>query len=378
LLHLNFLLTGVVMTFLGPMLPILSNRWGIDDALAGRLVFTQFLSSMFGMLSSAPLVQSRGYRVTFVVGLVLMAVGMVLLVSGPYWLGVVAVATLGFGHGITTPAANVRTADVNPERSASALNVINAVWGLGAMSSPFLLMAARIAHHPTWFLYGIAAALLLLLVLFLMVKFVPDGHSPGGSSSDLENGRTEWIVPLISLLFFVYVGTEQSFGSWVATYAHRTAPEAQSFWTMVPSFFYGALLVGRALAPFILKRRREVAVAKIGLTLALLGGIALVSAHDVGRIVIGSILAGLGLASIFPISVSLLPSWFGESSRQDSGAVFASGNLGGAVLPWLVGIVSTHSGSLRTAFFVPLIGVAMMMAFYFGSQTPLGRRASAG
>jgi len=117
-----------------------------------------------------------------------------------------------------------------------------------------------------------------------------------------------------------------------------------------------------------LTRLRETAVAQIGLTLALLGGIALVSAHNIALIITGSFFAGVGLASIFPISVSLFPRWFAESSRRASGAVFASGNLGGAVLPWIVGVVSTHSGSLRLALFVPLVSVAAMLAFYVGNS----------
>ena len=69
LLHADFLLTGIVMTFLGPMLPILAARWAMSDAVSGRLYLTQFISSMFGMLSSAPVVQRRGYRFTFIIGL---------------------------------------------------------------------------------------------------------------------------------------------------------------------------------------------------------------------------------------------------------------------------------------------------------------------
>jgi MFS transporter, FHS family, glucose/mannose:H+ symporter len=370
LLHLNFLLTGIVMTFLGPMLPILASRWAMSDAVSGRLYLTQFISSMFGMFSSAPAVRRRGYRFTFIVGLLLMAAGMALLASGPFLQGIVAVAILGFGHGITTPAGNLRTADINPGRSASALNVINAVWGFGAMSSPLLLKAATEAHHPEWLLYGTAVALCALLAAFLLVRFVPDAHSDEIDSNDPAQGR--WrpgILPVICALFFIYVGTETSFGGWVATYAHRIGP-GTTLWAMAPSFFYGAMLAGRALAPLALTRLRETTVAQIGLAFALLGGIALVSAHSTALIIPGSFLAGLGLASIFPISVSLFPRWFGESSRQAIGAVFASGNLGGAVLPWIVGVVSTHSGSLRLALFVPLVSVASMLAFYVTNSSP--------
>src|SRR5581483_3881282 len=167
LVHVDFLLTGIVMTFLGPMLPILSARWAITDSAARRLFLTQFVSSMFGMLASSSLVERKGYRFTFLVGLLLMAAGMALLGSGPYWLGVLAVAVLGAGHGVTTPAGNLRTAEINPQRSASALNVINAVWGVGAMSSPFLLRAAKALHSPSWFLYGTAVALLVLMAGFM-------------------------------------------------------------------------------------------------------------------------------------------------------------------------------------------------------------------
>jgi MFS transporter, FHS family, glucose/mannose:H+ symporter len=375
LLHVNFLLTGIVMTFLGPMLPILAARWAMSDAVSGRLYLTQFISSMFGMLSSAPVVRSRGYRFTFIVGLVLMAAGMALLASGPFLQGIVAVAILGFGHGITTPAGNLRTADVNPRASASALNVINAVWGFGAMSSPMLLKAA--AHHPSWFLYGTAGALSTLLAIHLLVRFVPDAHSEEHKSSRLASGTWQFgMLPIICALFFIYVGAETSFGGWVATYAHRIGPESR-LWAMAPSFFYGAMLAGRALAPLALTRLRETAVAQIGLTFALLGGIALVSAHSIALIITGSFFAGLGLASIFPISVSLFPRWFAESSRRASGAVFASGNLGGAVLPWIVGVVSTHSGSLRLALFVPLVSVATMLVFYITNSSTRQQAASA-
>jgi len=174
LVHLDFLLTGIVMTFLGPMLPILSARWNLNDERAGYLSFSQFLSSMFGMLLSGVLVGRVGYRATFIIGLVTMASGMTLLASGPFHLGILAVCIFGFGHGITTPAGNLRIAEINSPESAAALNVINAVWGIGAMIAPFLVALAQRAHRHDLFLYGTAAALLVLLFPFLFVRLVPD------------------------------------------------------------------------------------------------------------------------------------------------------------------------------------------------------------
>ena len=80
-----------------------------------------------------------------------MASGTALLASGPWGMGIVAVCVLGIGYGITTPAGNLRTAEINPDRSASALNVINAIWGIGAMSSPFLVAIAPARTPPRIF-----------------------------------------------------------------------------------------------------------------------------------------------------------------------------------------------------------------------------------
>ena len=176
------------------------------------------------------------------------------------------------------------------------------------------------------------------------------------------------MLPLICALFFIYVGSETSFGGWAATYAHRIEPAENTWWPLAPSFFWGSLLAGRTLAAVALRFKPATLIAKIGLTLALVGGVMLVSAQNMQLVMIGAIFAGLGLASIFPISVSLLPVWFGDSARRASGAVFGSGNLGGAALPWVVGAVSTHFGSLRIGLLVPLLGVAAMIVFYFAGS----------
>ena len=371
LIHVDFLVTGIVMTFLGPMLPHFAARWALTDTQSGSLIFAEFFSSMFGMLLSGILVQSVGYRLTLMIGLILMPAGMVLLAFGPWLLGIVAISILGVGYGVTTPAGNLRTAENNPQRSAAALNVINAVWGVGAMSSPFLVDLALRAHQPKFFLFGTSAALLSLLFILCASRFVPDVHVEiKNPSAARQSAFSIPILPLICALFFLYVGSETSFGNWAALYAERVDPGHKSLATIAPAFFWGALLLGRATAPLVLKAYSEISVVRAGLTLGVLGGIALVSAHNIQLITIGCFLSGLGLSSIFPISVSFFPHWFGDSARSVSGAVFGSGNVGGAVLPWIVGIVSTRTGNLRWGYVVPLIGAVAMLTFYVAQRAP--------
>src|SRR5207253_9109895 len=73
LVHAAFVLTGVMTTLLGPMLPVFSARWTLSDSQAGYLFTAQFASSILGVAISSVLVQRFGYRLTLVLGLGLVA-----------------------------------------------------------------------------------------------------------------------------------------------------------------------------------------------------------------------------------------------------------------------------------------------------------------
>jgi fucose permease len=176
------------------------------------------------------------------------------------------------------------------------------------------------------------------------------------------------MLPIVAGLFFIYVGTENCVGGWVASYARRI--NAHALWAITPSFFWGALLIGRFLAPLALERLRATKLATAGVALAALGVLVLIAARGMPLIMIGAAISGLGLSSVFPISVSLLSEWFGDAAALISGSIFACGNFGGAVLPWIVGALSTNFGSLRVGFLVPLAGSLGMLVFYLGHENP--------
>ena len=374
--HLDFVLAGVVMTMLGPLLPAFAARWSLNDTQAGYLFTAQYASSVAGMLVSGVLVTRRGYRITMIAGLVLMSAGIALVARAEWVLGFAAIGIYGVGFGVTTPAVNLFVANANPERRASALNLVNSSWGIGAMGCPVLIALAQRGQKIPVFLYALAVVLAALAFALTRVRFAIDGEKTiaGNTTSSHPDGpHWAWLL-VVPAMFFTYVGTENAVGGWVAAYARRIEPAAHSFSTIVPSFFWGALLVGRASAPLALRRMREMRLAASGVALAALGVIVLLMAKSALWVACGSAIAGLGLSSIYPIKISLMPRWFGGSMDRIGGIAFALGNLGGAVLPWVVGAVSTHSGNLRTGFLVPLCGTVILLSFYlanlFAHRTP--------
>jgi fucose permease len=368
--HVDFVLTGVVMTMLGPMLPVFSRQWALNDTQAGYLFVAQWVSATVGMYFSGILVQRYGYRKALMAGLVLMVAGLVGLGSAHWMLGMIFVGIYGFGTGVNTPGANLMIAEVNPTRSAAALNLLNSSWGIGAMVCPFIIAAAVRSHRTPIFLYGLAAALTGLTIALASVRFTADQKE---AKINLVTGSrpSVWTLQLVLVcaLFFTYVGTETAVGGWIASYARRIDPEAKALWAIMPSFFWGTLLVGRALAPVALRYTRATSLAKAGVTVAACGVGILLAAKSITLVMIGAGVAGLGLASIFPINVSLLPHWFGANTRRSSGIIFSLSNFGGAALGWLVGALSSHFGSLRVGFLVPLVGAVGMLTFYLSQKT---------
>ena len=81
---------------------------------------------------------------------------------------------------------------------------------------------------------------------------------------------------------------------------------------------------------------------------------------SVGGVIGASALAGLGVAAIFPLLWAGVTRDVAPSRPAAIGPLFAAGGVGGALLPWMVGVVSTGYG-LGTGLLVPLAALVLML-----------------
>ena len=248
--HALFVPNGVITVILGPLLPLLASRWELNDTQAGYLLTAQFVGCLLATLSSGEILPWLGFRWTMVIGLSLMTFGTATLMASKYPWAIAAVFCNGLGIGLSTLTTNLLVARTPPDRRASSLNLLNFFWSAGAMVCPFLVAAFQSAHHIPVFLLLVAGIVgMLMLALIMTPVHVPaqDSH-PTQQGSRLQYLRTPTAV-LLGALFFVYIGTESSFGLWLASYAKRASDIGGTWWATIPSYFYGALLVGRLVAP---------------------------------------------------------------------------------------------------------------------------------
>lgn len=375
--HASFVPIGIVTVLLSPLLPTLSARWSLNYSQAGELFTAQFLSSTVAVLLSGVLISRFGFRFAMKAGLLVIGLSVAAMLSGSRLLGMICISGYGCGIGLAVPAANLVVAEVNPSRRSAALNLLNFSWSAGAVACPFLIAAAERAHHVPFFLAVVAVfSLLVTIAIALMPSSIiepPVSKTTAGSGSHWKHRS----FSVLALLFFLYVGTENSFGGWVAAYATSLGSMSPTVSVMTPSFFYAALMLGRWLAPLLLRKTDEVRVAQGCLLLACAGMAGLVASHSLPGVLGGASAAGFGLSAVYPITISLLSREFGPTASRVGSLMFTSGNLGGAFFPWLVGASSTQAGTLKAGLLVPLIGGALMYILYRRDWKPTAAECAA-
>ena len=362
LLCISFVLNGVIITFIGPLLTVFRAKWGLDDGRAGLFSTMQFSFSLAGVLISSALVSAKGFKPAITLGLAMLGIGFALLNAPTFPLALAASAIYGLGYGLSTPGTNLWVGESYGVRRASALNIMNLAWGVGAITSAPLAKIAIQSATVTTLLYGTGALAILLAIIFLQMRFghLPHEAAPTPATPTSPVAGTG-VAMLLGMLFFLYVGTEVGTSYWSSLHAQRATNWASNDFTFTQMFFYAGLLGGRGAGAAVLLRLKEMTVAVGGILLAAVGILLFLSAHSPVTLFIGAFFAGLGLSSLYPIYIAWLSKWFGTRARKVGGVMFSLAALGAATMPALVGFVSKFSGSLRIGLLVPVAGCAVML-----------------
>lgn len=367
--YISFIPIGIATVILGPMLPTLSARWSLNYSQGGAFFPVQYVASTCAVAFSGVLVSWRGYRFAMKTGLLLSAIGLAFLLVGPKWCATLCIAANGAGLGLAVPAANLMVAAVNPGRRSATLNLLNFFWSTGAVACPFLVAAAAKTQHIPLFLLCVSAVSISVVIGIALTgsRIVePAAILDKQPILSLIRARTR-LFSILAALFLLYVGVENAFGQWLASYGKSLGTLTLATSLATPSFFYASLTVGRMLAPALLQLTDQVRLVQSGLLLACAGMAGLILSHELPGVATSACAAGLGLSSVYPITISLLSREF-DSPRIGS-LMFVLSNIGGGLLPWLVGVSSTTFGSLKAGFYVPLLGCGLMYILYLRNWT---------
>jgi MFS transporter, FHS family, glucose/mannose:H+ symporter len=351
LMHFGLMLAGLGTALLGPILPLLAKQWQMVDSQSGLLMTAKFCGAFLGGVTV-----SRRLRRSLLVGLLAGAVGFGGFALSPSMaLGCVGLFVGGFGLGQIITSVNILAGRRFTSHRGSALSLLNFSFSLGAMLSA--LLAAWLL--PRFALQGVLqgfAGLFVIGVLILCMQMrgdVPDSENFEEESANtaMQTGLSNRVYLYFAGLLILYGGLETCLSGWLTTFAPRYGDKTLAVSEYTTLLLWMALTFGRAGASALMLRVGEKTVQHWGLALAAIFTAALAMAHSAITIAVFAVLLGLSLAPFFPATFALLMAE--KPTARQAGIVLAVSGLGAAALPWMMGVVSTKTGSLQVALVLP-------------------------
>ena len=337
-LHPAFALTGVLHAMGGPLLPSLAHAFRLSDARSGSLFLIYFAGTSLGALLCR-----RNYARLIAFGFVgVSGACLGIEVANQHVLPFLFLL-LGISVGVPMSAVSMFAGRRFAAQSAAPLTLLNFSWSAGALMAP-LLAAQLLVNHTYRAAYIVMAGMsaMTALVCWLLIEEPPESLLPLAPVKGIHNLR---FIALFAFLTSLEVGIENTTISWLATYSLRSSGSGEAMAAISSSVYWWGFLASRGISSLMLLRVEPMrvlycAVIAAVLAAALLVGLPGTVSHGAAMFVLGA-----ALAPIFPL---LLARFFARTRRtSDSRWVLAICGFGGSVLPWLTGMISARSGSLR-------------------------------
>lgn len=350
---------GLTTASLGPTLQSLADQTHSNTEQISFLFTARSLGFLIGSFLLSHLYdRKRGHTVMGVMLLVMAATMAVVPLAGQLFLLAFIMIVLGSAEGTMDVGANTLINWVHRERVAPFMNGLHFFYGVGAVLAPILVVQAMQANRSIATAYYILAVLTLPPAFLLFrISSPPPLRLAQDDARAVINYR---LVVLIAFFFFLYVGAEIGFSSWIYKYAVKLNLSNERGAGYLTSLFWGAFTVGRLIAiPLAAKLRpRTVLFADLlgacaSLTLMLMGSTSL------PVVLIGTISIGVSMASIFPTAMTFAGHRV-KITGQITGWFLIGASLGAMFLPWFMGQLFDRLGA-QIILTITLIDLALAL-----------------
>jgi FHS family L-fucose permease-like MFS transporter len=387
-----FFMWGFITVSVDPLIAALKSIFELSYAEAMLAQFAFFMAYFVVSLPAAALIARLGNSKSIIFALGVMIAGCLIVPAATHFdtfeLVLVALFVIASGITILQVVANPLAAALGPpERSHFRLTFSQTFNSLGTFLAPYLiagiLLSGGIFDLPKGtpvtpelrlesfakidqaFLL-IAGALVLLAIFIFVLRRLLDVAKP------VDEGQRPSVGPALKspwALFggaaiFLYVGAEVAIGSAMTNFLHEPDMlnvSLEEAGKMV-SLYWGGAMVGRLIGSgllFVVKDRAPWLLAAFATGASLLC-LAVTQMH-------GETAAYLAL-SIGLFNSIMFPVIFTSTLERSSASPAATSGLlclaivGGAVLPYVYGLIADKSG-LHTAYFLPAVAYVLIVVF---------------
>jgi FHS family Na+ dependent glucose MFS transporter 1 len=353
-----FIALGLATAALGPTLPDLANNTRATLSQISYGFTATALGYLLGSFLGGRLYDRRPGNPLMGTMLLLIALSMALIpLIRELWVLIGLLLLLGMFEGALDVGGNTLLVWLHGEKVGPYMNALHFFFGVGAFLSPVVVARTLAASGGiTWAYWTLA---LLIVPVAVAVLRLPSPSSSAATSAApdappaITARRTSaLLVTLIAIFFFLYVGSETSFGGWIATYARASGLGDAATAAYLTSVFWGALTLGRLLSIPLAARLRPRTLLLGDLLGCLLSVLVVIAwPGNPTALWIGTFGAGFSMASIFPTMISFAGRHM-TTTGKTTAWFFVGGSSGGMLLPWLIGQWFESTGPRVTVFIV--------------------------
>ena len=364
---LTFFTTGVNDSAPGALIPYLEKDYKIGYAIVSLI----FITNALGFISAAPSVQaiqSRWGRArAYMIAAGLMALGYIVLVCNPPFPAVViSFLLLGFGMAMILAMNNVFI--VNLVNGTVILGAMHGCYGVGGIASP-LMATAMVSHGIRWsYFYFISLSLALSSLALMTWSFWnyerettvqlmtaleqtasrrATGQGEPTKGEILKRALKNKTTLLGALFIFAYQGAEVTISGWVISFLINYRNGDPSHVGYTTSGFWAGITVGR----FVLVHPAHKIGGRISVVALVIGCAAFQLLVWLVPNIIGDAVAvaivGLLLGPVYPLATGVFSKLLPRDIQMSSlGFVASMGSSGGALAPFLTGLLAQRLGTV--------------------------------
>ena len=307
-----------------------------------------------------------GGKLFSILGTLLIGGGLGFLAISPgYSMVLVAVFVMGLGAGILDMVLSPMVAALQPGNRATALNWLHSFYGIGTVITVLVgTLALRLGIGWRSISLTLMVVPLIVVLGFLNVDLPP-------LISDKQAGR----IPIrdlcrnssfvaVNVAIFLGGALELGLAQWLPAYAEMSLGFSKSTGSVSLLAFSAAMALGRIFAGLIGRRvepiRLMLGCCWISVVLFLLACCAPWPAVALAA----SVAVGLAGSCLWPTTLGVAADRFPRGGATMFGLLAAFGNLGGILMPWLVGVTSDWSSlrlGLATSTACPLLTALVLL-----------------
>jgi MFS transporter, FHS family, Na+ dependent glucose transporter 1 len=367
-----FIALGLTYAPLGPTLTNLAENTSVALDQISIIFSARGFGYLIGSVVGGRLYDSVSGN-PIIIGTMTFAAVMLALIPlvSQLWLLVIVIFLLGAFQGVLDVGGNTLLVWVHGRDVSPFMNAMHFFFGVGAFLCPIIVAQVLSRSGQVHWAFWTLSLLVLPVILAMLGLPSPKAPKRGVAYENTQSGRDntseirkaqnhQFVLPLIVLFFFMYVGAESGTSGWIATYAKATALGNAAFAAYLTSAFWIAITVGRLLSIPLAAHMTPKGVLFIDL-LGAIASIGLPALWPQSNLAVwaGTIGVGLFMASMFPTMIS-----FAERRLTVTGKVtswyFVGGSLGGMTLPWLIGQLFESFGP---RIMIYGIGATLVLAF---------------